>query len=108
MNVSLPLSLREWVDQVVVTGGYGTASEYVRELIRDDQRRRLQGDVDREIRREVDRVGREAGTDAMNAARWDEIRNEVLERVAARWTGRGGENPGAGTVGGPGVGEPKE
>lgn len=39
MNVSLPDSLRDFVDQQVRSAGYGTSSEYVRELIRRDQQR---------------------------------------------------------------------
>lgn len=39
MNISLPDVLREFVDQQVVQAGYGTSSEYVRELIRRDQDR---------------------------------------------------------------------
>lgn len=39
MNISLPDSLKEFVDQQVTTAGYGTSSEYVRELIRHDQDR---------------------------------------------------------------------
>ena len=39
MNVSLPESLRDFVDQQVRSAGYGTSSEYLRELIRRDQQR---------------------------------------------------------------------
>ena len=39
MNISLPESLKEFVDQRVVSSGYGTSSEYVRELIRRDKDR---------------------------------------------------------------------
>lgn len=39
MNISLPDSLREFVDEQVAQGGYGTSNEYVRELIRLDQER---------------------------------------------------------------------
>ncbi|MCK6430872.1 MAG: type II toxin-antitoxin system ParD family antitoxin [Burkholderiaceae bacterium] len=39
MNISLPDSLREFVDEQVAQGGYGTSSDYVRELIRRDQER---------------------------------------------------------------------
>ena len=39
MNVSLPDPLREFVQRQVESGGYGTSSEYVRELIRRDQDR---------------------------------------------------------------------
>jgi len=37
MNVSLPDSMREWVDQQIQTGHYSNASDYVRDLIRRDQ-----------------------------------------------------------------------
>jgi antitoxin ParD1/3/4 len=40
MNVSLPESLKSFVDEQVVDRGYGTSSEYVRELIRKDRERR--------------------------------------------------------------------
>lgn len=39
MNISLPDALRSFVDEQVSTRGYGTSSEYVRELIRRDQDR---------------------------------------------------------------------
>ena len=44
MNISLPPALRSFVDEQVASRGYGTASEYVRELLRRDQdRQRLRG-----------------------------------------------------------------
>ncbi|MGQ5490687.1 ribbon-helix-helix domain-containing protein [Thauera sp. ZXT1-4] len=44
MNISLPNSLKSFVDEQVSERGYGTSSEYVRELIRKDQdRQRLRG-----------------------------------------------------------------
>ena len=36
MNISLPDSLKSFVDEQVTQRGYGTSSEYVRELIRKD------------------------------------------------------------------------
>jgi antitoxin ParD1/3/4 len=39
MNISLPDSLKDFVDEQVNERGYGTSSEYVRELIRKDQDR---------------------------------------------------------------------
>jgi antitoxin ParD1/3/4 len=39
MNISLPETLKTFVDTQVVQRGYGTSSEYVRELIRKDQDR---------------------------------------------------------------------
>lgn len=39
MNISLPETLKSFVDDQVNQRGYGTSSEYVRELIRKDQDR---------------------------------------------------------------------
>ena len=39
MNISLPESLKSFVDEQVSSRGFGTSSEYVRELIRKDQER---------------------------------------------------------------------
>ena len=41
MNISLPEALKGFVDSQVQSGEYGTSSEYVRELIREDQKKRL-------------------------------------------------------------------
>ncbi len=38
-NISLPDSLKSFVDEQVAGRGYGTSSEYIRELIRADQDR---------------------------------------------------------------------
>lgn len=44
MNISLPDALKTFVDEQVGERGYGTSSEYVRELIRRDQdRQNLRG-----------------------------------------------------------------
>ncbi|ACP21690.1 conserved hypothetical protein (plasmid) [Sinorhizobium fredii NGR234] len=39
MNISLPDHLKSFVDEQVAGGGYGSTSEYIRELIRRDQDR---------------------------------------------------------------------
>jgi antitoxin ParD1/3/4 len=39
MNISLPDALKAYVDEQVAGRGFGTSSEYVRELIRRDQDR---------------------------------------------------------------------
>ena len=39
MNISLPDALKAFVDEQVSQRGYGTSSEYIRELIRKDQDR---------------------------------------------------------------------
>jgi antitoxin ParD1/3/4 len=42
MNISLPENLKEFVDAQVQAGGYSTSSEYIRELIREDQKKKLE------------------------------------------------------------------
>ncbi|HZS48591.1 MAG TPA: type II toxin-antitoxin system ParD family antitoxin [Blastocatellia bacterium] len=39
MNISLPGPLKEWVDSQVKSGDYSSASEYIRDLIRREQKR---------------------------------------------------------------------
>ena len=45
LNISLPEALKEYVEGQVASGDWGTPSEYVRELIRQDKERRL-GDLE--------------------------------------------------------------
>lgn len=42
MNISLPDTLRGFVENRVVEGNFGTVSEYIRELVRADQKRKAQ------------------------------------------------------------------
>ncbi len=39
MNISLPVPMKEWVEQQSKGGRYSNASDYVRDLIRRDQER---------------------------------------------------------------------
>ncbi len=47
MNVSLPEALKTYIDERLEGDGYGTASEYVRELIRADQKRREEAKLEK-------------------------------------------------------------
>ena len=42
MNISLPDLMKDWVESQLKTGQYGNASDYVRDLIRKDQKEREQ------------------------------------------------------------------
>lgn len=35
MNISLPDAMKAWIDEQVASGRYATASDYMRELVRD-------------------------------------------------------------------------
>jgi len=48
LNISLPEALRDYVKGQVASGDWGTPSEYVRELIRQDKERRL-GNLEQEL-----------------------------------------------------------
>jgi antitoxin ParD1/3/4 len=39
MNISLPEPMKAFIDEQVISAGYSTSSEYVRDLIRRDQDR---------------------------------------------------------------------
>jgi antitoxin ParD1/3/4 len=76
MNISLPETLKTFVDTQVSQRGYGTSSEYVRELIRKDQ--------DRLQLREKLLAGAGAGAGAgsaptmpVDAAYFDRLREQV-------------------------------
>lgn len=58
MNLSLPADLKQWVDAEVKEGGYGTASEYLRDVLRRARERKQ--------RRQIDTILVEAVTDGAN------------------------------------------
>ena len=70
MNISLPDALKSFVDDQVAARGYGTSSEYVRELLRKEQ--------DRLHLRNILLAGAEsAATVPVDAAYFDALRNRV-------------------------------
>lgn len=71
MNVSLPDPMREWVDDQVKGGEYANASDYIRDLIRHDQRRH------QELRAAI-AEGLESGRSARKA---DDIMNAAKARL---------------------------
>ncbi len=40
LNISMPQTMREWIDAQIKAGEYANASDYIRDLIRHDQRQR--------------------------------------------------------------------
>jgi antitoxin ParD1/3/4 len=80
MNISLPDSMREWIEDVVRRDGYGTVSEYIRELVRNDQKQRDKKALDAKLLEAL-----ESGPmTEMTASDWERIRREVRERVSRR------------------------
>ena len=46
LNISLPDSMRTFIDEQIAQGGYSTASEYIRDLIRQAQKQAAQEKLD--------------------------------------------------------------
>ncbi len=76
MNISLPETLKTFVDEQVSQRGYATSSEYVRELIRKDQDR-LQ------LRGLLLAGASTAPTAPADAAYFEGLRNRVRESAKA-------------------------
>jgi antitoxin ParD1/3/4 len=77
MNISLPESLKSFVDAQVSSRGFGTSSEYVRELIRKDQ--------ERLHLRELLLAGASSkSAAAADSAYFASLRDRVASRTAAR------------------------
>lgn len=73
MNISLPETLKAFVDDQVSQRGYGTSSEYVRELIRKDQDRL-------ELRQLLLAGAASAPSTAADAAYFDGLRERIRQR----------------------------
>jgi antitoxin ParD1/3/4 len=80
MNIALPEQLKEFVQREVERGRYSSVSEYVRELIRADQQRKVREALEVEILK-----GLASGDSTpMTADDWQAIRQEVRRRYEAR------------------------
>ncbi|MBX3242961.1 MAG: type II toxin-antitoxin system ParD family antitoxin [Acidobacteria bacterium] len=77
MNVSLPESMKAFVDERLKGDGYGSASEYVRALIRSDQKRIEQEKLEKLL---LERL------ESKNVKHWDveELRNELKRRKSKK------------------------
>ncbi|MEM8642836.1 MAG: type II toxin-antitoxin system ParD family antitoxin [Cyanobacteria bacterium P01_G01_bin.54] len=83
MNISLPETLRDYVDEQIEAGGYGTVSEYVRDLIRQDQRRKAKARVEALLLEGLD----SGEATPMTDEDWAVIRQAVQERVKGKQDG---------------------
>ena len=80
LHISLSDEMRSFVDQQVQGGSYHNHSEYVRDLIRHDQERKVKERVDALLLE-----GLASGEPAaLNAEDWQEIRSQIRARVARR------------------------
>ena len=77
MNISLPESMRDFIEAQITKGGYGTVSEYMRALVREAQKREEQEKLELEAKLLI-ALKQEAKE--MTDEDWKEIRRQVRRR----------------------------
>lgn len=83
MNISLPEPLKQFVDGQIAAGRYSSVSEYVRELIRDDEKRKAQDQLEALLLE-----GLRGDETPLTREDWQAIRSEAVAKVRARQTSR--------------------
>lgn len=79
MNISLPETMKDWVDEQVEQRGYGTASEYIRELLRAEQQRAQRAQINENLLAAV-----QTPASPMTKKDWEDIRREGKKLAASR------------------------
>jgi len=80
MNISLPESMRTYVEEQVARGGYGSASEYFRELVRLDKKRKATERVEAMLLEGLN----SGNATSMTDEDWEDVRQAVREKLAKR------------------------
>jgi len=78
MNISLPEPLKQFVDGQIAAGRYSSASEYIRELIREDERRKAEERLEALLLE-----GLQGEESELTRDDWTAIRKEARTRIAA-------------------------
>lgn len=77
MNISLPEPLKDFVDRQIATGRYSSTSEYVRALIREDEKRKTEERLEALLLE-----GLQGEEDELTREDWAAIRMEARARLA--------------------------
>ena len=78
LNISLPQSLKDYVEDRVSVGGYSTPSEYLRELLRQDQKQRSEEKLETLLLE-----GLESGEPIeISPEYWEKKRKRLMERLS--------------------------
>ncbi|MFN9168945.1 MAG: type II toxin-antitoxin system ParD family antitoxin, partial [Dolichospermum sp.] len=80
MNISLPDTMRAYVEQLVAQGGYSSVSEYFRELVRQDQKQRAKEQLQTML---LEGLNSGEATE-MTAQEWEDIRQAVRDKINNR------------------------
>ena len=82
LNFALPEAMKEWVESQVHGGSYGNVSEYIRELIRQDQRRKTEERLESLLLEGLN----SGNAGPMTKKDWNALRRKVAQRLAKRST----------------------
>lgn len=77
INISLPDSMKAYIEEQVNKGGYSTVSEYFRELIRQDQKRKAAERLETMLLEGLD----SGSSTPMTQKDWEDIRQSVRDRL---------------------------
>ena len=80
MNITLPAPMRQFVEEQIQSGNYGTASEYVRTLIREDQKRKAKERLETMLLEGLDSGEPLEATSEF----WKELHSRIEERRKAK------------------------
>ena len=75
-NISLPKALKQYIEARVAGGAYSTPSEYVRELIREDQKRRVEEKIEAALLEGL----RSGPPIEIDAKYWEDKRKDLRQR----------------------------
>lgn len=83
LNISLPESLKDYLEDQVKQGGYSTPSEYIGELVQEDQQRKAEAKLEALL---LEGVTSGEPIEA-NSEYWERKRNQLIERHNSRIEG---------------------
>ncbi|MBF0434023.1 MAG: type II toxin-antitoxin system ParD family antitoxin [Magnetococcales bacterium] len=79
INISLPESLKQFVDGQVAQGRYSSSSEYMRELIRADEKHKAEEQLEAKLLE-----GLNSHECELDSTEWGNIRKEALTLLESR------------------------
>ena len=83
INISLPQELKQYIE-AQTQAGYSTPSEYARELIRENQKRQLQEQLERRLLEGLN----SGGSILADERFWADLKTEAVSLLKARKTNR--------------------
>ena len=76
VNISLPDPMKDFIDTQVIQGMYGSVSDYIRTLIREDQQRKAEQELETKL------------LAALDQGNFQEVTPEFFAQLQARVSGK--------------------